>query len=51
MENLKEIYYFGDVWVILNWGLPKCDVDWIHLAHDTEQWRALVYVVGNMSIP
>jgi hypothetical protein len=27
-----------------------CDVDWIHLAQDKDQWRALVNMVTNLPI-
>jgi len=26
-------------------------VDWIHLAHDNDQWRVLVYTVMNIWFP
>jgi hypothetical protein len=26
-------------------------VDWIHLAHDMDQWRAVVYTVMNLRVP
>jgi hypothetical protein len=26
-------------------------VDWMHLAQDREQWRALVYTVLNLRVP
>jgi hypothetical protein len=26
-------------------------VDWIHLAQDRNQWRALVYTVMNLRVP
>jgi hypothetical protein len=27
------------------------DVDWIHLAQDTDRWRALVITVMNLRVP
>jgi hypothetical protein len=27
------------------------DVDWIHLAHDRDRWRALVNTVMNLQVP
>jgi hypothetical protein len=27
------------------------DVDWIHLAQDTDKWRALVYTVMKLRVP
>jgi hypothetical protein len=29
------------------WG----NMDWIHLAYDRDQWRALVNTVMNLSVP
>jgi hypothetical protein len=31
----------------IGWG----DMDWIHLDHDSDQWRALVNTVINIWIP
>jgi hypothetical protein len=39
--------------IILKWILEKgCDnVDWIHLAQDRDQWKALVNKTLNLWIP
>jgi ribosome biogenesis protein Nip4 len=31
--------------------LGKEDVDWIHLAQDTDQWRVVVNTVMNLRVP
>jgi hypothetical protein len=31
----------------IGWG----DMDWIHLAHNRDQWRALVNTVMNLQVP
>jgi hypothetical protein len=36
--------------VILEWILGK-DMDWIHVAQDRYQWRALVNTVMNLRVP
>jgi hypothetical protein len=39
-------------WVILKWILERWDgMDWIDLAQDREQWRALVNTVMNHQVP
>jgi hypothetical protein len=30
----------------IGWG----DIDWIHLAHDRGQWRALMYMLMNLRV-
>jgi hypothetical protein len=34
-------------WIILRWS----DMDWIDLAQDKDQWRALVNTVMNLQVP
>jgi hypothetical protein len=54
-ENLKEVDHFGDLhvdwWIILKWILKTLDVDWIHLAQDAVQGRAVVNAVMNRRVP
>jgi hypothetical protein len=33
------------------WEIEFGDVDWIHLAQDTDRWRALVNTVMNLRVP
>jgi hypothetical protein len=42
-----------DGMIILEWILGNRveDLDWIHLAHDRDQWRALVNTVMNLQVP
>jgi hypothetical protein len=37
----------------IKWILKKRlgNMDWIHLAYDKDQWRALVNTVMNLSVP
>jgi hypothetical protein len=38
-------------WIILKWILERCDgMDWIDLAQDRDQWRALVNTVMNLLV-
>jgi hypothetical protein len=38
--------------IILKWILERWDgMDWINLAQDREQWRALVSTVMNLRVP
>jgi hypothetical protein len=37
VQNLREIWWEG--------------VDWIHLAQDTDQWRAVVKALMNVGVP
>jgi hypothetical protein len=39
-------------WIILKWILEGLDgVDWIDMAQDRHQWRALVNTVLNLLVP
>jgi hypothetical protein len=44
--NFRSLYRPGDLREI---GFE--DVDWIHLAHDRDSWRALVNMVMNLRVP
>jgi hypothetical protein len=56
-DSQKEIYHWEDQdvggWIILTylreigWG----DMDWIDLAQDRDQWKALVNTVMNLQVP
>jgi hypothetical protein len=40
--------------IILKWifmEIGKKGVDWVHLAQDRDQWRALVDIVMNLQVP
>jgi hypothetical protein len=41
-----------DGWTILKWILERWNgVEWIDMAQDREQWRALVNTVLNLRVP
>jgi hypothetical protein len=44
--SLREEHRLRDLREI-GWG----DIDWIHLAQDSDQWRTLVNTVMNLRIP
>jgi hypothetical protein len=52
-ENQKERDHLEDQdvdgWTILKWILEG--LDWIDMAEDMEQWRALVNTVLNLRVP
>jgi hypothetical protein len=55
-ESQKERDHWEDQdvggWTILKWILEGWDGrDWIELAHDRDQWRALVNTVMNFRVP
>jgi hypothetical protein len=57
-ESQKERDHWEDQdvggWTILRWNLrdPGVDgMDWIDLAQDRDQWRALVNMVMNLHVP
>jgi hypothetical protein len=37
-------------WIILKWILGWSGMDWIDMAQDTDQWRALVNTVMNLGV-
>jgi hypothetical protein len=50
-ESLKERDHWEDQG-IGGWTILKCDnMDWIGLAQDRDQWRALVNKVLNLWVP
>jgi hypothetical protein len=57
-ESQKVRDHWGDQdvgrWTILKWILREIGwdgVDWIDMAHDRDQWRALVNMVLNLRVP
>jgi hypothetical protein len=52
-ENQKEIghWEYQDVsgWILDRMGLDG--MDWVDMAQDGDQWRALVNTVKNLSVP
>jgi hypothetical protein len=55
-ESQKERDHWEDQdvggWTILKWILERGDgVDWIDMAQDRDQWRALVNTVLNLRVP
>jgi hypothetical protein len=58
LENLKGSDHSGDVGedgrIILEGIIQKYEwegVDWVHLAQDRDQWRAVVNTVMNLRAP
>jgi hypothetical protein len=56
LESQKERDHWEDRdvdgWTILKRILERQDgMDWIYMAQDREQWRALVYTVLNLRVP
>jgi hypothetical protein len=50
LDNRKRSYHFGDVSVDfreIGWD----GVNWIYMAQDRDQWRALVNTVLNLWVP
>jgi hypothetical protein len=55
-ESQKERDHWEDQgvggWTILKWIVERWDGrDWIELAQDRDQWRALVNTVMNLRVP
>jgi hypothetical protein len=55
-ESQKERDHYEDKdiggWTVLKWILEGWDgMDWIELAQDRDQWRALVSTVMNLLVP
>jgi hypothetical protein len=38
-------------WILLKWIIEWDGLDWIDLAQDRDQWRALVNMVLNLQVP
>jgi hypothetical protein len=55
MEKLNGKDHLEDIGInakiILEWILGKQDIDWIHLAHERDQWQALLNTVINIQVP
>jgi hypothetical protein len=55
LENLKGRHHFEDLGVdgkiFLEWIYGGKRVDWMYLAEDNDQWRALVNTVMNLWVP
>jgi hypothetical protein len=49
--HLQEHKTTIDNFILLKIGLCKISVDWIQLAQDMDQWRALGNIVVNLRVP
>jgi hypothetical protein len=50
LENLKGRDHLEDLEIDLK-KIEWESVDWIHQAHDMDQWRAVVNTVMNLQVP
>jgi hypothetical protein len=54
-EELHNLYYLSDITTIIKprkkRGIEWSGVDWINLAQDRDQWKALLKTVMNLRVP